>query len=143
MNKERILALADAIEQGYHQTNGSMMGFDMDVFYTVGKKMYIEQPEECGSVGCIAGWVVSMYKERKPDETHDMMMRTTTIMRTARQLLDLGIFEASVLFQQYPQGRTNEDNDWTERDYITPAEATLVLRHLAVTGDVDWSIIDA
>lgn len=70
-----------------------------------------------GTCGCLGGWVEHLFRDE--DDLH------------ARDLLDIEGDAAEELF--YPTGFT------TYKD-ILPARAARVLRHLAETGKVDWSI---
>jgi hypothetical protein len=118
MNKERILAVADAIE------NESVPGlqFDMTVYRN-----------SCGTAGCIAGWAFVMFADdgrRRWDEWGNYPRGE--IFNTAKEVLGLCSGEAWQLF--LPEDPVGENYD------ATAEEAVTVLRQLAETGVVDWSV---
>jgi len=105
MNKERILKLADVIENAPHQPipprgtpKRKLAGFNMSNWH-------------CGTVGCIAGWAREIFGEGPYDA------------------LDLEFWQADALY--VPHGPTHD---------IQPHHAAAVLRHLAETGKVDWTV---
>lgn len=120
MNKERILAVADAItsEEGRKH-------FNMEHWLRHNNRSYGALPSNtaltsCGTTACIAGWVVHLFGKPGDDLTTE-----------AESLLDLSRAQAANLF--IPTiNKAYED--------ITPDEAAIVLRHLAATGEVDWGI---
>ena len=109
MNTERILELADLIEQlpeeKYDQTTWK---------------------HDCGSPACIAGWTVFKFHEY-PDELEAMPGDEVTI--TAKCLLGLDWDTAENLFKANPLGSVFD---------VTTTEAAACLRHLAETGKVQW-----
>jgi hypothetical protein len=78
----------------------------------------------CGTTGCIAGWAHHLFGGGKETAFTD------DLQFDARELLDLPFEIADDLF--VPGGGYLRD--------IKPAKAAAVLRHLAETGKVDWSI---
>lgn len=115
MNRERILALADLIEQQPHTEIGAASGFNMEDF-----------THPCGTPACIAGWAAFMFdKEFEPGKT------TMKYSEHAGMLLGLDYRKAADLFLLTPGIGLEE---------ITPAHAATTLRHLAETGDVEWVI---
>ena len=119
MNKERILALADLVEQQPHSIES---GFNMG-----------ELIHGCGTPSCIAGWAAWESAGRP-----EMMVAEEgyAIENEASDWLGLPhIVESSYatdlsfdLF--YPIGFGFDD--------ITPKHAAFTLRRLAETGKVDW-----
>lgn len=118
MNKENILAVADAIEG--HKIPG--LGFNMEALVEIGWPD--RSGENCTTVACIAGWAVCV-RHNLPADPYSF-----GVLDDAREWLGLSWSKASSLFS--PVGF----------DYFatTPAQAVRVLRHLAETGDVDWSV---
>ena len=125
MSKERILALAETIE---HAPKGRVLqdiqGFDMTDF-----------THHCGTPACIAGWSIWEFFGRS-DENLDELVQASNKTYSAIACEYLGIpgEQGEILF--FPEGF---DKPWNE---ITQQEAARVLRNLAETGQVDWSIID-
>lgn len=127
INVENILKTADAIEQ--HSIPD--LGFNMGVFKSkaetdTGYPCHIDLTGRgCGTVACIAGWAESLWAhEGKP----------------------LALYHGS----QHFFGMEGRDDDhalllmpegWARSpEQYTPARAVAVLRHLAATGEVDWTI---
>lgn len=115
MNKERILLLADRIEQAPHvrafgDDYSSLTGFDMSTWH-------------CGSVGCIGGWTEQLFGDGTRCAGH----------WAVAELLDISVYEADVLC--FPRQTINYDK-------ITPAQAATTLRLFAETGEVDWSHLE-
>ena len=118
MNKERILELANLIEQQEPRTNHTPTGFSMSIPF-----------HACRTPSCIAGWACHLYGD---DMTSDPLY-------VATGLLDLEGMLADELFAP--------DNDYAAyfairraHNHVTPQHAAAVLRHLAATGEVDWSV---
>lgn len=74
----------------------------------------------CGTPSCIAGWANSVF------EAVDLNSG-----EVAAVILGLDFEQESSLF--YPSG-------YSEASKHTPAQAARTLRHLAATGEVDWSL---
>lgn len=118
MNVERINALADLIEA---QPHSEEKGFHMN-----------HVVHGCGTPSCIAGWA-EWENEGRPAS---LTFSGEGFLENAAKYLGIGEYDydnkklkATKLF--YP-GKTYY--------YSTPAHAAKVLRHLAATGEVDWSI---
>lgn len=113
MNAENILKVAKAIEQ--HSIPD--LGFNMGV--VCGKARY-DLPDlsghNCGTVACVAGWTNKVFN-------------TPASAAAAGDILGLSDDVSELLF--LPEG-------WTEND-IKPDQAVRTLRHLAETGEVDWT----
>jgi len=130
MNKERILALADLIEAQPHTDVDSKHGFNMNSILHL-----------CGTPCCIAGWAV--WEAQGRPERVDRYKYETGLEIPAAEYLEMPLDPqhycgpAMQLF--YPV-----DDDINDRNYkdLQPVEAAKVLRHLAETGEVDWSIIN-
>lgn len=133
MNVENILKVADAIEK--HSVPG--LAFHMNYTYEddpeeLGSRNSVSPDQkrmgsECGAVACIIGWTNTVI--RPPDgEVNNAA--------NAQHALGLKSREADALF--YPdKERWNLSRSW---DDITPEQGVRVLRHLAVTGEIDWSV---
>ncbi len=122
MNKDRILELADRIEK---------MPLLADVRRSNDSGIEVSAPEifdmehwrsrtDCGSIACVGGWATIMFGN--PDKYYSDV--------ASGELLGLDWSDAQMLF--YPTQST-----WYR---IAPARAAAVLRNLAATGLVDWSI---
>ena len=127
MNKENVLAVADAIER--HSIPD--LGFNMSCFVGEVEPGFRDDHfgSTCGTVACIAGW--------------------TRCVRTMKALeLPRGDFNWALEADWLGlDGATSElfwGDDFVNRhlEEVTPSQAVHVLRHLAETGEVDWSIIE-
>lgn len=110
MDVERIRELADVIERLPHTTPDADHGFSMEVY---------EHP--CGTPACIAGWAAHVYNVADhvfPEQN-------------GAAALGMTVEEAAPLFEPL------DVCYWSE---ITPAHAAAVLRNLANTGEIDWSV---
>lgn len=115
MNAERILKLADVIEAAPKQgipTSGARKPITA---FNMGSW-------HCGTVGCIAGWAHQTFGDGNYG---------VNICRAAEEHLDLNEHDAGELF--IPATDNSLDD-------IVPSQAAKVLRHLAATGKVDWSV---
>lgn len=110
MNIDRINALADLIEQQPHTSIHAMDGFNMSGW-----------THTCGTPSCIAGWARHMSGQTEP-----------SAWTIGEEWLGLTETQSDELFLM-------TDSDISFED-VTPAHAAAVLRHLAATGTVDWSI---
>ena len=136
MNTERILAIADMIEQ--HTI--PWLGFNMGPFFVPAAERddegYHEAPDRsghnCGTVACIAG--------------HAIVLKNN-IMNEPKRTEELGsdfLSEAAAyLGLDYP-GNAQElffaEGSGQYRDNIGAEQAVRTLRHLAATGTVDWTV---
>jgi hypothetical protein len=122
MNKERILKLADIIEKQPHTTPQQPDGFTMSNW-----------THDCGTPACICGWA---NHELNKETSSDIWLGDD---RVAAEWLGLDIDTAGSLFEP---SRERDSNPWATDwwDEITPAHAAAVLRNLAETGKVDWSV---
>lgn len=122
MNTERILQVAAEIEAMPHAVvrEDPDLEFDLE-FENAGFNMLMwNDAEPCGTVCCIGGHIAPTGGDR---------------LKQVADQLGLTLDTADLLC--YPILPTD---DWGR---ITPAQAARVLRHLAETGKVDWSIIKA
>jgi hypothetical protein len=111
MNAERILQLADVIEKVPHvQLDEDAPRGELDSFNM--------DDWHCGTAGCIGGWAAQLFDCATSE---------------AGVALGLRCIEAMSLFTPKPIN----PNDWSK---ITSLQAATVLRHLAATGIVDWSV---
>lgn len=126
MNKERILALADLIErQPFANEFDAPEGFGM-----------VSAEHACGTPSCIAGWAYW--------EAQGRPQIINTDYQVAAEYLGLAPPETSwiespadrLFFPGHPDANVHRAG-WN----ATPAQAATVLRHLAETGEVNWSII--
>ncbi len=116
MNKERILKVADAIENHHFKT----LGFNMINY--ISEEVPDRSGHDCGTTACIAGWVHALQKGIKKT-----LACKLPIAEYAQKYLGLNDRQAWALFMECT---TN----------ITDKEAVKVLRHLAETGNVNWRI---
>jgi len=117
MNTERILELADRIEKlPHHSLNNEFKDGPLS-YFNMGSW-------HCGSVACIGGWTTYLYGDPAIDGAVGQVAEL------------LGISEMEAIYLCYP--------DECDKIYarITPEDAAKVLRHLAKTGDVRWSVIE-
>lgn len=141
MNKERVLMVADAMEQGLVRG----LGFNMASWFH--KKNSLEQFKDmsgrgCGTTCCGAGWAVhvmakaSAFAVTKNDliaigneaANRDFL----SIQELATGWLDLTEEQANSLFFGSPAGKSIED--------VTLHQAVNVWRYLTATGKIDWNI---
>lgn len=135
MNKDKILAVADAIEK--LAVNGNPipgLGFNMAGWAAEvdeeGPQFIDRSKHGCGTTACIAGWTVALEARVTPAKL--MNIGNIEIAEMAEQILGLDSYTATALFYSYGRNRN------LEMEEITPEEAVAVLRNLAETGDVDW-----
>lgn len=127
MNKERIIQLAEAIEQGTLLAGPERLGFNMNYFST--PMSWFNQDfarRDCGTVACIAGHAAAISSG------------SVTSFSEAAEWLGLPYDETAVeLFFPGDSSGINVPS-WSK---ITPAHAGAVLRRLAETGRVDWTAV--
>lgn len=130
MNVENILKVADAIEQ--HSVPG--LAFHLDYTYERVTETGINKSPDvkrmgkgCNAVACIIGWTNSVIPSGAPLSDGHAAGRTLGFEDWPK---------AAKLF--YP----DDEFDWPNLSYgkVTPEQAVRVLRHLAATGEVDWSL---
>lgn len=131
MNKERILTLADIIEAQPHTGVDAEKGFNMNSILH----------NYCNTPCCIAGWAV--WEAQGRPERVDRYKYETGLEIPAAEYLEMPLDPqhdcGSAMRLFYP-----DDDEINDRNYqdLQPSEAAKVLRHLAETGKVDWSIIN-
>lgn len=115
---DRIRHLADVIEAQPHTELNDSTGFNMS-----------DWTHNCGTPSCICGWANHL---RNESEGRTVMLASP---REAGRWLgfDDDDDRRYVLFKP----STIDPDNWNA---ITPAHAAAVLRHLADTGVVDWSV---
>lgn len=132
MNVENILKVADAIEQ--HSIPN--LGFNMALWYAPAGRNYPDNSgRNCGTVACIAGWAYSVARGLSLAATNVDTAAYDAGVK-AKQFLGLTEEEASRLFMPHIDG---EDHD-VGRCGVKPERAIAVLRHLAKTRKIDWSV---
>lgn len=128
MNKEKLLQVADAIEA----SELLHFGFNMKVFKdSTAIGILDNSGRGCGTVGCIAGWTIATFqadhwKSGDPD----------IFAFRAQEELNLTDRQAHDLFFVGPAQENPYHPGWD----ATPAQAAMVIRHLAKTGEVDWDL---
>lgn len=129
VNVENINRVADAIETGELVKRG--IGFNMISLALKSNTTDVDHFHACNTVACIAGWAYAIsHPKISPGRLAGAALGAETIQRGAASFLGIGRDVAIWLF--FPIAY-----DWGG---ITPAHAVAVLRHLARTGEVDWSI---
>lgn len=134
MNKDRILLLADAIEQ--HSIPD--LGFNMADYKREDATWPDQSGHDCKTTACIAGWAVEVFE---PETFDGLSFRGGGFHQAAQSLLNLSRTDADALF--LGEGRDGENLlhyedtkfDFTE---VTPTQAARVLRTFVETGKVDW-----
>ena len=116
MRKGRIFRLARVIEQQENTTYASAHGFYMGT---------CQHP--CGTPACISGWAQHMWPTANDKPLAEILGLTDT--QQANRLI-VPMSSGTAYFSAQPG----------ERSHITSKHAAAVLRHLARTGDVDWSV---
>ncbi len=127
MNKERLLALADRIEN----LDGEL-GFNMAHWYDENSGLDDMSGHDCGTVACIAGHAVDMFGEkgwlRNAYRYHSLVI---SVSENARRLLDL---ERQISDELFGENVVTGMELWG----IRPLTAAKVIRHLIETGEVRW-----
>ena len=114
MNSERILELADIIEAQPDVPAGASAGFNMQLVH-----------HPCGTPSCIEGWL-------------GMQEWATCSMGQ-----DLGVTPAQardIMLPKFEGAHFIAEPD--QEGYITAKRAAAMLRNLARTGEVDWSVTE-
>ena len=132
VNTEAVLELAEFIEGLEHLNRSAVEDiaqrtysevppgrwFRLDIWMASTKYQF-----DCGTVGCISGWAVWHWN-----------LQLFTASREVGRLLGLTDVQSKALF-------TPSRTYGVGYRHVTPVMAGAVLRHLAETGQVDWSII--
>lgn len=122
MNTDRILTLARAIDNNVAVYEGQLVDFNMDEWITPMEDVEGRRAPKCGTAACIGGHAEILFNPSNIGGFVD----------NAAELLGLDHDTADALFFPVYYKRR-----W---DRITRAKAARVLRHLAKTGNVDWSV---
>jgi hypothetical protein len=124
MNKERMEQLATVLENSptnvVHVPNDGYLTFDME--------NYLESDQNCGTIGCIAGLAVMMFR---PGELGRGLVGER-VGKLAAEVLDLGWCDARRLF--VPED-ISAFVEWTA---ITPQQAGHAVRNFIASEDPDW-----
>lgn len=141
MNNEILLKTADAIEQ----SSVPDLVFDMTTF---GQKTYSDYGEtECGTAGCIAGWIVAIndgteaYHEYIKDIGERFPPRMPkTIPERAIEILGVTKDDKNYLLLDNLFIGEAADGDGLSVSLwrVTPEIAANVMRQLAMTGTYIW-----
>ena len=125
MNTALMLDVADHIE---HLEWGERPGCFKMRNYTHGNE------RSCRTPACIAGWTIALGHDNPADVWGEK------IFDVARELLGISFSEGVQLFMPMGTVASYIITDRESRAHISLARAAAVLRHLAYTGIVDWSI---
>lgn len=136
-NAHVCYTIAEALEAEakFKSARGAVVGFDMSTYVDMHPD---DDKHTCGTTACIAGWVVALFDEKglprekalgptalKKIENNDGG-RGRGIHVMAAQILGLNDWDSNALF--CPPDLAS----------ISASDAAKTLRHLAVTGAVDW-----
>ncbi|TPL66573.1 hypothetical protein [Mesorhizobium sp. B2-4-1] len=94
---------------------------------------------QCNSTACIAGWACLVLGEN--GEIRSTPRSTREIgwyEEFAGDLLNLDAATRLALFEPMNSSMVADYVDWYK---VTPRQAAKVLRHLAKTGEADWSLV--
>lgn len=157
MNKERILKLADHIEQCDHVTDFSTFGDSTereeqtDQFFA----MRVWTFGACQSPACVAGHAVYMFLSSRKNRFDifrslcNSRMRAFSVDEAALKLLDLTSAQARELFmpsvhevysRKFDVDQYLSDTRLSYNDLLSPQVAAQTLRKFAKTGEVDWCL---
>lgn len=156
MNKKAVLNLAELLENLPPERDA---GFNMSWYVwnekDVQSPVYSIGPpptnvsHSCGTVACIAGWTClaltyggEILPQNRSSEAVARFTRdvsgTGSEHYTAAEVLGLSREQADELFT--PMDTENLRMRNRKWDRVKPRHAATVLRHLAETGEVDWSV---
>ena len=91
---------------------------------------------------CIAGWAAMLFRSGELVAETLKWGEPMSIPRLAADALGLPQPPGGGRRDDGPAGRLFDPDDCPELSAITTTDAVRVLRHLADTGEVDWSLID-
>ena len=142
MNRENILAVANAIETHSIPDLGFNMGWHIGSLADDPNNtaMVDRSGNGCGTVACIAGYANVIATGEK-----NTSFLTDVEFDSAADWLGLDHYDADELFY----AKTITESRWEDGEIalaprslssIDATEAVAVLRHLADTGIVDWSV---
>ena len=112
MNKQNILNLAK------HLDTLSREHFDQECY------------AYCGSPSCVAGHAVRLSGQWLGEDGHRLSADEGVAI--AKEWLGLDGWTADELFTEHPRGVLAEN--------VSARDAAVTLRHLALTGEVDWLV---
>jgi hypothetical protein len=131
MNKERILDLADIIENDRLEN----VEFDMSTPASHTPRIH----PECGTAACIAGYVMcAAYGNLRAKQFQCTCYWDNFSVRAAR-ILGLNTEQRRQLFTPTPHN-SNTPVGFGEDYYFTKERAVRTLRHFAETGKIDWRV---
>jgi hypothetical protein len=148
MNKERLLKLADAIEN----KTDPKIGFQMENYITTVKANIRER--HCETACCIAGFANALFDTSKYLQFQKLQAKRRDIIpygnfgeiasfgKNASNILGLASEDSNMLFYPEDYCILPSGEDFLEYKDITRKDAAKVIRHLVATGKVDWAIID-
>ncbi|MBO9589572.1 hypothetical protein [Devosia sp.] len=131
MNAENILRVADAIEQ--HAIKD--LGFNMAGYCD---RTTPDAPDHtghhCGTTACIAGWAIAIEHQLTGESLLEEITRRPVVSDAAASFLGIDGHQASDLF--FAGSHPEHSDNWPA---ISAEAAVRTLRHLAATGEVDWT----
>ncbi len=137
MHVERIRRLADHLESlpDTHQLSMSRIVETGSFASTFNMHRFVHP---CGTAACIGGWAVNQMLcdvglKRKVINQHEK------VAHTAQLYLGLDLEKANELFAPRNDHASYRETNAEGYKFITAKRAATVLRHLADTGEVDWS----
>lgn len=138
VNAQNILKVADAIEK--HSI--PHLGFNMAQFVCEAAPSIIDHTGHgCGTVACIAGWTNVIGKGLTEHDTHLMSDESFAADFLGIEFMrdDYGDTVSDQLFyaRSHPDYAEAGSFIWPQ---ITADQAVRTLRHLAATGNVDWTV---
>jgi hypothetical protein len=138
--KDVIRGVAKALEKSV-VAKECHIGFNLSTYYDNNKYSIFpiedRTKHKCGTVACIAGWTVILYKKdgdlrKRPLRDSEVYKRyhvgAGNIMGDAMDIMGISFKEAEALFEP----------DSVDKTRVTPKDAAKVLRHFAKTGKIDW-----
>lgn len=135
MNVENILKVADAIEN--HKI--PWLGFNMEDY--VSTDLDDKSGHNCGTVACIAGWAAAVNNLESKVPPNPNRTRRGEILGGdivwAEESVQVGAEFMGLDYGQYEELFHPSECNW---ETIDPEKAVRTLRHLAATGEVDWTV---
>lgn len=131
MNTKRLLKLASDLEA---LSPDSEFRFDIGI---VARPGYPHDGKDCGTVGCVAGYVMWNYLRARLDAygVHMISPRGEHVTtRDAGEWLELTPAQEDELFYGF--------SSISQKERITERQAARVIRDFVSTGIVDWHILE-
>ena len=140
IEKKRLLKIAEQLDYAVaHPQSCEYMGDDdveCDAYEPIFSMDRYFHP--CGAASCIAGHALSMAASE--DDLGDFALDANEKQEErARKYLGLAQEQADALFLP-KNAEANMDARPGQNGYISPQRAAAVLRRLAETGEVNWSV---